>query len=228
MSTESFQKLYADYESNDKIKVLDAGEYVLEVASAKARVSDVQPTYKIAEGPYVGQRVLAGVLSWAGNAGPIFFQKMEGFGLGKEFFAASPSKEEVAAALVGRKIRCQIVQRPYNNEQRNEIAPRGITLLYAPPLGGVGGVPIIPAAVAPAPVPAAAPVVAPVAPAPVAAPVAPAPVPVAAPAPAPAGVPIVPVAAAPIPEAAPAPAPVPVAVEAPVATAVEVADEPDF
>ena len=149
-NTVSLRELFDQYEREDQITPLPEGEYTLEVATCKARQSDLQPTYQVVDGPYAGRRVLAGTISWAGNARSIFYQKLEGFGLGREYFAGNPSAEDLARALVGRVVRVQLTQQQDGQYKgRNQLPIQGISLVSAPPLQATGGVPNVQAQVPP-------------------------------------------------------------------------------
>lgn len=198
-------ELLKQYQEDNELTVLEPGRYRLEVTGVKATKTDLRPVYKVVDGPFAGKRVMAGVLSTAGNASGIFFQNMAGFGLKQDFWASlgNVSTEEAlksaAVALKGRIADIELVQDEWKGEPRNKIAIGKIELVSAPAAAAqtaaAPGVPAAPAvAAAPAaPAVAAAPVVVaapsqPVAtpegttspePAAPAAPVAPAPVPAA-------------------------------------------------
>ena len=96
----------------------------------------------------------------------IFFRKMSCMGLTQEFFDRTPSNEQIAAALVGRRFRGQVATRTYNCKQSNEIknyypsqaaTPAGPGLTSAAPAAAPMPSPAPAAAPAPAPAPSAAP-----------------------------------------------------------------------
>lgn len=244
-------QLFQDYKENEELSLLESGDYDLEVLSVKVRDSDIIPTYKVATGPYQGKRVLAGVISWKGNATGRFFSTMAKFGLGEDFFRANPSGEDLKRALEGRVIKATLAQEPpnkYHEDTRNKLE-KVVALVSAPQgSGAVAGIPAVaapaaaappsavapppapaPTATAPAPVPAAAPAPTAASAAPEAAPAAvPAPPAPGVPAPVPVAAPAAPPAPAPAavpPAAVPAPAPAPAPAEAPV-TAPPVAPAP--
>ena len=100
----------------------------------------------------------------------IFFRKMSSMGLNQEFFDRTPTNEQIAQAMTGRRFRGQVGSRTYNGKTSNEIKNYYPSQAGGSPAGGVA------AAAAPAAAPAPAP-----APAPAAAAPAPAPAPSSAP-----------------------------------------------
>lgn len=134
--------LFAEYEKNSAVTVLDAGKYKLEVTNCSPRNNGVLPTYKLVEGPGAGARVFAGgIYPGETEGGRIaFFRKLEKFGLGKEFFGQNPTLEDVAKALVGRVIEADLEVGHWQGEPRNEMG-FGIKLVSAPATPAVGGVP---------------------------------------------------------------------------------------
>ena len=164
---------------------LPDGDYDLNIVEANAKVTQTGKTMFA-----IKAQVLTGAhakrLVWDNlvvstdnpNALAIFFRKMGALGLGREFFAASPSNAQIEQALVNRQFRAQVGSRTWQGQKKNEIKA-----YYAiNPQGAM-------AASAPAPVAAPAPP-------------APAPAPTAAPAPTPAPAPA-PAAAEPVAAAAP-------------------------
>lgn len=162
----------------------DVYDVFIDTATAKQASTGkdgVVVVFKIENGPHAGRKIFNNF--WISpenqNALAFFFRHMNALGLNEAFFAAQPSMESVAKALVGRRARVNVTIRQYNEQDQNDVK----TIM--PPLNGAGavatpapaGTPAMPS-VTPAPVPAAPNVT----PAPVAAP---APAPVAAPAPAP-------------------------------------------
>ena len=91
----------------------------------------------------------------------MFFRKMAALGLGREFFATSPSNAAIEQAAKGRAFRAQVGSRTWQGQKKNEIK------MYYVATSPVGS-PAAPAAAAPAPAPA--PAAAPVAEAPAPAP----------------------------------------------------------
>jgi len=123
----TFKDVYESAEREHAVEPVPAGTYELEVVAARnvEAKSYIQPTFKIVAGPLAGRKVLAGVLSYTENARSIFFQKLEGFGLGKDFFALGPSADDVAAALVGRVVTVDL-------DDENRLPVRGVRVASAP------------------------------------------------------------------------------------------------
>ena len=145
--------LFAEYEQNSAITVLEPGKHKLEVTSATPRGTGIVPVFKVVEGPDVGKRVMAGGIYAGTSEGGAnsFFRKLEKFGVGKEFFQGNPAIADVAKALVGRVVTLNLGVEEWQGEARNTMG-FDIVLESAPPLPAVGGVPTVttPAA-APAP-----------------------------------------------------------------------------
>jgi hypothetical protein len=72
----------------------------------------------------------------------MFFRKMGALGLGREFFASSPSNAQIEAAAKGRAFRAQIGSRTWQGQKKNEIK-----MYYTAPTAGTPA----PAAAAPLP-----------------------------------------------------------------------------
>ena len=83
----------------------------------------------------------------------IFFNQMRALGLTQEFFAGSPSENQVCAGLVNKRAIVTLTQREYNGQQRNEVkslkAPAGGNPAVA--AAPVAGVPVVDAAAPVAP-----------------------------------------------------------------------------
>lgn len=152
MGTETnLAALFAEYEQNSAITVLEPGKYKLEVTSATPRGTGIIPVFKVVEGPETGKRVMAGGI-YAGTTeggANAFFRKLEKFGLGKDFFKGNPSIKETADALKGRVVTIAVGVEEWQGESRNTMA-FDIKLESAPPLPAVGGVPTVTPAAAPA------------------------------------------------------------------------------
>lgn len=219
-------------------EVLPASDYDLKVIKSEAKMAGsgnmmYTLTCEVTQGPYKGKKIYNVNLVVSDNPTALgfFFRKMNALGIDKQYFSTNPSDSQVAEALMDREFRGQVIIKPYQGEDRNEIKsffPISKTAAApAPPPP-----PSVPQAAAPAPA-AAAPQtpIAPAPPAPAAAVAAPAPAPVdttvAAPAPVQPEVPPVP-DAAPVPAAAPPapPAPPVAAPVAPVAAAPEAVPAP--
>jgi len=237
MSTTTLADLFKEFQETGgggAPPAVEGGVYKLRCTDAfvygEGEASTILGSAVIEEGPLVGKRVAhGGYGTLKGEGHKYAFVLWRQLGLTDEWLQSATALAgsdkhtlltEVAKAIVGRVYEATLVVDHYNPEEpRNKIGKRTkITLLAAPPLPPLGGVPVGAAPVAQAPV-APAPVAA--APAPVAAPVAAVAAPVAAVAPA---VAVAPVAVAPAPVAAVAPlaeavaaAVAPVAAPAPVA-----------
>jgi len=135
--------LFAEYEQNAAITVLPAGKTKLEVTACTVRNKGVCPVYKVVEGPDAGKRAMAGGIYPGDTEGGriAFFRKLEKFGLGKEFFQANPTLEDVAKALKGRVVVVDLSVKEWQGEPRNEMG-FSIELVSAPSLPPVGGVPV--------------------------------------------------------------------------------------
>lgn len=135
MTQVNLQDLFQQYQREDAIEVVPAGTYQLEVLRATVRNGNkgqgVLPVYKVLSGPYAGKTVMAGQFTASPDGRSIFFRQMAGFGLDAAFFATVGSMEDVANALKGRIIEAQITVRPWQGQDRNNIAIGGIKLLQA-------------------------------------------------------------------------------------------------
>ena len=155
---------------------LPDGDYDLTVVEATAKVSQSGKTMfavkaQVQTGAHAKRLVWDNLVVSTDNptALGIFFRKMNALGLGREFFATSPSNAQIEQALKGRSFRAQIGSRTWQGQKKNEIkAYYSVVGATAAPAAPV-------AAAAPAPAPAPAPAAAPVAEAPAVAPVAEAP-----------------------------------------------------
>jgi hypothetical protein len=161
------------------------GEYrfkVLEATTGQTNNGKTKYTVKVQvqDGPHAGRLVWDDLIVSPESAGAMgfFFRKMQVLGLGKEFFQASPSDDQITAGLKDREFLGKVKIDNFGGKDRNKMD--GYKSLAAAPTGFIPPAPQAAAPVA-APVPQVAPAAAP-APqqaAPVAAPAA-------APAPAPA------------------------------------------
>lgn len=186
------------------IEPVPADTYDVFVESATAKQAStgkdgVVAVFKVENGPYAGKKIFNNF--WISpenqNALAFFFRHMNALGLNEAFFAAGPSMETVATALVGRRARIKVTIRQYNEQDQNDVK----TIM--PPLTTNGAV------AAPAPAPAAG-----IPAMPTVTPTAVPPAPVVSPAPPTAAAPVVPPAPTPEPAAAPV-AEVPAAPELP-------------
>ena len=175
-----------DYEENQELTLLDAGPYVLQFASFSGnRKTDVMPVYKVADGPLVGKRVMAGTFgSLAGAGGVMAIEQWTKAGVTKEYLAGLPQHDMkaflkgVEAALKDVIISCTLIIKPTPaGEPRNNIVISTIKVVSRPalpdpataaqpgtavPTAAAAAVPTaaaaaLPTATAPAPEPAAAP-----------------------------------------------------------------------
>lgn len=138
--------------------------------------------FKIFGGPQDGRLVFTQFVLSADNANALgfFFRHMAALGLPSEYFAQNPPMDAVAAALLNRQATIDVVIKPYQGVDKNEISAikplQGAPAQAAAPVQAA--VPVASVAPAPAPVPVAPPVASPpVAPAPVAPPAHPVPAP---------------------------------------------------
>ena len=187
---------------------IPAGEYHLKVLEAETRQTQNGKTKytikaQVQNGAHAGRLVWDDLIVSPESAGAMgfFFRKMNALGLGKEFFGAQPSDDQITAGLKDREFLGKVIVDNFGGKDRNKID--GYKPLAAAPTGFI---PPAPQAAAAAPVPGAQ-----AAPAPAQAPQA-APAPAAAPAQAPAPAPApAPAQGSPwdTPAAAPAPAPAP-------------------
>lgn len=143
MAEATLGDLFAEYEKNSAVTILEAGKHTLEVATCTVRNNGLLPTYKILEGPDAGKRAMAGGIYPGETEGGrfAFFRKLEKFGLSKDFFSARPTLEDVATALKGRVVTLNLTISEWNGEPRNEMG-FDIQLVSAPPLPGVQGIPV--------------------------------------------------------------------------------------
>ena len=153
MTSVNISDLFNAYKK-EQIAALPEGEYELEVASAKAKnETQITPTYTVLSGPYAGQKALCGQFTFSSeNAASIAFQNLAGFGLDEAFFLQRPTTTDIAAALVGRRIRAFVEVRDWNNQQRNQFKIGAIQLISAAGPAVVTSAGIPPVAVAAPPV----------------------------------------------------------------------------
>lgn len=199
---------------------LPDADYDFEIAECEAKQAQSGKSMYVAKckvetGPHAGRLVWHNFVISPENPNALswFFRNMALFGLTQEYFRSDPSDHQVAAKLIGKRFRGQLVTKTWNNQERNEIKQ----FFSARPQGPGGASGPSPAAAAPAAAPAPAPAPAPayaapaqetaVTPPPPPAPAAPAPAPVVQEA---AAAPVAP-PAPPVQEAPAAPAPAPVA-----------------
>lgn len=173
----------------EELALVEPSTYKLELdANPTKNGQGVFVKGRIQDGPYAGQLIACGSLTFNEKATGIALQNLKGCGITRDdlnaIAAVNPSSkahlcERVAAWLKGRVVEAKIIYNDYNGEVRNQFDIGKITLISAPANPGYGaGVPQAapaPAAAAPAPTPetpapaAAAPAAAPAAAEPVAA-----------------------------------------------------------
>lgn len=189
MSSLNWGDLVKDAGDVGSYEPLPDGDYDLKVTEATAKVAQSGKTMfaikaQVQNGPHAKRLVWDNLVVTPDSPGALgmFFRKMAGLGLNRDFFAQSPSNAQIEAALQGREFRAQIGSRVWNGSKKNEIK-----MYYV----ASAATPAAPAASAPAPAPAPAPAAAP------------APAPAVAEAPAPAPAPAAPVTEAAAPPASP-------------------------
>lgn len=125
--------------------------------------------FKIFGGPQDGRLVFTQFVLSADNPNALgfFFRHMAALGLPSEYFAQNPPMDQVAAALVSRQATIDVVIKPYQGVDKNEISAikplQGAPAAAAPVQGAVPVAPATPSAAPPVPAPTA-PVAPPVAP----------------------------------------------------------------
>lgn len=167
----------AQADQTKRFEPLPMGPYNFRCVEATAGRSkndkpQIKAKYEVEDGQYAGRTVLNfyTLTLENDNALSFFFEHMAAHGLDHTFFASNPPFEQVAAALVSRRVRVELTQTDVKGKIYNNMES------VMPPLGSpnapvVGAAPPVVAAqtpVAPAPVPQA------VAPQPAAAPAQPA------------------------------------------------------
>jgi hypothetical protein len=138
---------------------LPSGDYDVEVTKCEPKMSSTDKLMykvqlKVLGGPHAN-RVLFHqfvVSPDSPNALSFFFQHMRALGLDSQFFAASPSEQSVADALLGKRARVSVGQKDWQGQTRNEVKK------VAPLTGAVAAAaapsvpaPSVPGAVAAAP-----------------------------------------------------------------------------
>jgi hypothetical protein len=130
------------------------GTYDVQVVKAEAKTTAsgkdmLVVTYQIVGGPHGGRKVPNNFVISPENANALgfFFRHMAAMGLDTQFFAANPSPQQVASALVGRNCRIEVGTRTWNGEEREDVKK------VMAPTTGAAGAPIqaTPTAVASAP-----------------------------------------------------------------------------
>lgn len=142
---------------------LPDGDYDLIVIEATAKVAQSGKTMfaitaQVTGGAHAKRRVWDNLVVTPDSPAALgmFFRKMAALGLGREYFATSPSNAAIEAALQNRAFRAQIGSRTWNGSKKNEIK-----MYYTATASAAAPVVAAAPAPAPAPAPAAAPAPAP-------------------------------------------------------------------
>jgi hypothetical protein len=123
---------------------LPVGQYDVEITDSKAKVTQngkamYEVKMKVLGGPHANRLVWNRfvISPESSTALSIFFQQMKSLGVGPEFFAAEPSDDQVAAALMGKRCKVHLEQKEYQGTVRNEvkkiIPPEGGAMMSAAP-----------------------------------------------------------------------------------------------
>lgn len=170
MSTLNWGDLVKDAGDTGSFDPLPEGDYDLQIVEAVAKVSQSGKTMfavkaQVQTGAHNKRLVWDNLVVSTDNptALSIFFRKMNALGLGRDFFAGSPSNAQIEQTLKGRAFRAQVGTRTWQGQKKNEIKAYYSAVATAQAF--------TPAAAAPAPSPAPAPAPAP-SPAPASAPAA--------------------------------------------------------
>ncbi len=149
--------------SKSEYQPLPEGVYDFVVAKSEATKSQAGKTmYKITaevenNAEFNKRKVFSNLVVSPDSSGALmyFFKKMNAMGLNRDYFAAGPAEDKVAADLVGRRFRGKVKIEEYNGKDKNEIDE------FLPAGAAVGGAapppppPAPPAAAAPPPPPTA-------------------------------------------------------------------------
>jgi len=190
MSSLNWGDLVKDAGDVGSYEPLPDGDYDLMVVEATAKTAQSGKTMfaikvQVQNGPHAKRLVWDNLVVSPDSPGALgmFFRKMAGLGLNRDFFSQNPTNAQIEAALQNRTFRAQIGSRVWNGSKKNEIKMYYVaTAATASAAPGVAAAPAPAPAPAPAAAPAPAPAFVPVAEVPVAAPVVAPPVAPAAPA----------------------------------------------
>jgi hypothetical protein len=126
------------------------GEHNIKIVSAEAtRASTGSLMFKykaeILDGPDVKRKLYGNLVVSPdnGTALAIFFRNMESLGLDANFFAANPSPDQVASAMMNRQAKVSVKHKTWQGVVRGEID----RWLGAPGQGGLGLGPVAPGTV---------------------------------------------------------------------------------
>lgn len=137
---------------------LPTGTYDAKIVKAQHKVAQsgksmFEAQFQITSGPHANRSVWNRfvVVPDSPKALAYFFSNMRALGLNTEFFSASPSDDQVAAALVDKVCRIEVGQTEYQGSTRNEVKkvmpPEGGPTVSAP----VSQAPATPASPSPLP-----------------------------------------------------------------------------
>lgn len=141
---------------------LPSGPYDVEVAKSEPKLSQTGKTmfkvqFKVLTGPHAGRIIFNQFVVSPDNPNALsfFFQHMRVLGLDSTFFAANPTEDQIANALVGRRCTVEVAQREWEGRTQNDvkkIKPSIGVPVPAAPVPQAPGVPSVPQ-VAPPPSP---------------------------------------------------------------------------
>ena len=107
---------------------LPDGDYDLQIVEATAAVSQSGKTMfkvkaQVQTGAHAKRLVWDNLVVSTDNptALGIFFRKMNALGLGREFFATSPTNAQIEAAMKSKFFRAQVGSRTWQGQKKNEI-----------------------------------------------------------------------------------------------------------
>lgn len=109
--------------------VLPEGDYDIKVVNSEAtRASTGSPMIKltcdVTSGPFATKRLWTNIVLKSDSPGAmrISLKKMAGLGLSREWLAENnPSVDMIATALAGKTAVAKVIQRTWNDQQRNDI-----------------------------------------------------------------------------------------------------------
>lgn len=138
--------------------VLPPGDYDVVVDTAESVLTKngknmIKVRFKVQGGPSSGRSVFWNAVfsprrdDGSVNEGALkaWFGNMAAFGLKTEFFAANPSFEQIASAMVGKKVIVNLKIRDYMGQDQNDVnrvkPPQGGAIEVGAPLIGLNGIP---------------------------------------------------------------------------------------